>query len=105
MKDALNKINGGIGGRREGMGSVFAEWVNGPEGEGVGEVVKFWKSEGVKMGWDGGGVLLWSGRRRRMVGVSGGPEEGDVCEVEVELERVGEVLVWLFVGFLTWEEV
>ena len=103
----LEKMNGGVEGRREGTGSVFAEWVNAPQG-GSGEVVKFWRSEGREREWDGGYFVMvrqeaWDGGKAVLV--SGGAGQGEMCEIEVELERVGEVLVWLFVGFLAWEEV
>lgn len=109
MRDALRKMNAGVGGRRGGTGSLFAEWVNAPEG-GLGETVKFWREERVEREWDGGYFVLvrqgaWDGGKAVLVVEGVGKKEEKMGEIEVELERAGEVLVWLFVGFMNWEEV
>lgn len=108
MKDALEKMNTGCDGRRAGTGSIFAEWENVPA-EGVGELVKFWRENGRERECDGRAFVVvtkeaWDEGRAVLVG---GEEDGghEVSEIRVDLNRIGDVLVWLYVGFKTFEEV
>ena len=73
-----------------------------------GEAVKFWRSEGKEREWDGGYFVMvrheaWD--LGKSVLFSGRAWEGKSETCEIGLERVGEALVWLFVGFWTWEEI
>ncbi|MDI1492222.1 MAG: hypothetical protein OHK93_003434 [Ramalina farinacea] len=104
IKEVLEKMNAGVGGRRKDTGTVFGEW---EPGEGKGDCVDFWRENAREREWDGRAFVVvrkeaWEkGRVVLLVEAEGGEA---IEEVEVEAEEVGDVLVWLFVGFVGMRE-
>ena len=107
MREVLERMNAGGGDRRAGTGTVFAEWESAP-GVGVGEIVRFWRENAREREWAGEYAVLvrreeWDVGKAVLLGCGDG--QGEVCQIAIDVERVGEVLVWLHVGLLMWEEV
>ena len=104
IKDVLEKMNAGMGGRRRGTGTVFGEW---EPGEGKGDCLGWWRENAREREWDGRAFVVvrkeaWETGRVVLFITGDGGEPAE--EVEVEAEEVGEMFVWLFVGFVGMRE-
>lgn len=107
MREVLDRMNSGLGSRRAGTGTVFAEWESAP-GHDIGEIVRFWRENAREREWEARYFVLvrkdtWSKGKAVIVSVESGQDEARKTTIEVE--RIGEVLVWLYVGLVTSDEV
>ena len=109
MKDVLEKMNGGVRGRRAGTGTIFSEWENPPEEAGGdrNKLVRWWNENAIEREWDTGGFVIvtkdaWN--KGQVVFSSQEDREEDAKETLIDAESVGELLVWLYVGFITLDE-
>ena len=109
MKDVLEKMNGGVGGRRAGTGTIFSEWGNPPEEAGGdrNKLARWWNENAIEREWDTGGFAIvtkdaWD--KGQVVCSSQEDREEDAKETLIDAESVGELLVWLYVGFTTLDE-
>ena len=110
MTEVLEKMNAGIWGRRAGTGTIFGEWENAPQETGGvrEELVNWWKENARERDWDERGFALvtkeaWDDGR--VVFVNRTEKEESSNETLVDVESVGEILVWLYVGFILMSEV
>lgn len=110
MREALEKMNGGIMGRRAGTGTIFGEWETGErKGDGGREaLVEWWRKNVREWEWEGRCFVLvtkeaWD--EGKIVLVTGKTEGDGFVETLVHTDRVGEILVWLYVGLIGPNEV
>lgn len=107
MTEVVKRMNAGLGNRRAETGTIFANWESAP-GDDVGEIVDFWRENAREREWDDRYFVLvrkdaWDHGKAVMISVEDGKDE--THEMMIDVERIGEVLVRLFVGFVTLEEV
>ena len=108
MTEVLNRMNAGLNNRRAYTGTIFANWESAPGDDDVGAVVRFWRENARERDWDGRHFVLvskeaWDNGRAVMVSVEDGRDK--IREITIDVERIGEVLVWLYVGLVKLDEV
>lgn len=106
MTEVLNRMNAGLGSRRAETGTIFANWESAP-GDDVGEIVRFWRENAREREWDARYFVLvrknaWDNGKAVMISVEDGQDEAQ--ETAIDVDRIGEVLVWLYVGLVTLDE-
>lgn len=107
MTEALKRMNAGLGNRRAETGSVFADWESAP-GDDVGEIVRFWRENARERDWDARYFVLvrkdaWDQGKADMISLQDGQDKAH--ETTMNVDRIGEVLVQLYVGLKTLDEV
>lgn len=107
MTEVLNGMNAGLGNRRAKTGTIFANWESAPE-EDVRDIVRFWRENAREREWDSRFFVLvksdaWDHGKAIMMSIKEGQDE--VQEMTIDVENIGEVLVRLYVGFVTLDEV
>ena len=107
MTEVLNQMNAGLGKRRAETGTIFANWESAP-GDEVGKIVRFWIENAREREWDGRYFVLVRKDARDhgkavMMSVDEGQDEAQ--EMTIDVEKIGEVLVQLYVGFVALDEV
>lgn len=100
-------MNAGLSKRRAGTGTIFANWESAP-GEDVGDIVRFWRENAREREWDGRYFVLvkkdaWDHGKAVMMSVEEGQDEAQ--DMTIDVEKIGEVLVRLYVRFVTLDEV
>ena len=100
-------MNAGLGNRRAETGTIFANWESAP-GDEAGEIVRFWRENAREREWDGRYFVLvrkdaWDHGNAVMMSVEEGQDEAQ--KMKIDVEKIGEVLVRLYVGFVTLDEV
>ncbi|KAK8198460.1 hypothetical protein M8818_006325 [Zalaria obscura] len=107
MRKIHDTMNGGLDGRREGMGSIMADWESASS-ENFDEVVQQWRSNAREREWWNGAIVLVtqeSWKEGEVVVVIETPESGHKVEkVQVKAGLAGELLLWLYVGLITAKE-
>lgn len=107
MTEALNRMNAGLHNRRADTGTIFANWASAP-GDDVVETTRFWRENAREREWDARHFVLvkkdaWDKGKAVVISVDEGLNKA--CETVIDVERTGEVLVWLYVGLVTLDEV
>ena len=107
MTQVLNRMNAGFGNQRTETGTIFANWECAP-GDDVEETVQFWRKNAREREWDGRYFVLvrkdeWDQGKAMLMSVEEGQDKAQ--ETTVDMEKIGEVLVRLYVGLITLQEV
>ena len=107
MTEVLNRMNAGLNNRRADTGTIFANWASAL-GDDVAETTRFWRGNAREREWDARHFVLvkkdaWDNGKAVVISVVEGLDKAR--ETMIDVERIGEVLVWLYVGLVTLDEV